>query len=74
MVFDLKIYKYYMEKYDEILNEIEFMCRRNKSFDIIYKDFEAQKICYLPFTLFLLKPIQRLLYYKYILESTPLLT
>ena len=74
MVFDLKIYKYYMEKYDEILNEIEFMCRRNKSFDTIYKVFEAQKICYLPFTLFLLKPIQRLLYYKYILESTPLLT
>jgi hypothetical protein len=65
----LKVYKYYMEKYDDILNEIEFMCRKNKRFEILYRDFETQKICYLPFTLFLLKPIQRMLYYKTILES-----
>jgi FERM/RhoGEF/pleckstrin domain protein 2 len=58
-----------MEKYDEMLNELEFLCKKNKRFDNLYKDFETQKICYLPFTMFLLKPIQRLLYYKYTLES-----
>ena len=52
-----------------MLNELELVCRKNKRFDLMYRDFEVQKICYLPFTLFLLKPIQRILHYKLLFES-----
>jgi FERM/RhoGEF/pleckstrin domain protein 2 len=52
-----------------MLNELELVCRKNKKFDMSYKDFETQKICYLPFTLFLLKPVQRILHYKLLFES-----
>lgn len=34
----------------------------------MYKEFELQKVCYLPLNTFLLKPIQRLMHYKLILE------
>ena len=64
-----KYYKNYIEKYDEMLSELELVCRTKKRFDLLYRDFEVQKICYLPFTLFLLKPIQRILHYKILFES-----
>ena len=57
-----------MDKYDDILAELEFTSKRNKKFDCLVKDFEAQKICYLPFTMFLLKPIQRVINYKLLFE------
>ena len=66
----IKNYRNYIEKYDEILNELESACKRNKKFDTLFKDFESQKSCYLPFTMFLLKPIQRLIHYKTLVEST----
>jgi len=65
----LKNYRTYIEKYEEILNELEAACKKNKKFDALFKDFEAQKVCYLPFTLFLMKPIQRLIHYKNLCES-----
>ncbi|POI23880.1 hypothetical protein CIB84_012371, partial [Bambusicola thoracicus] len=34
---------------------------------MVYKEFELQKVCYLPLNTFLLKPIQRLMHYKLIL-------
>jgi FERM/RhoGEF/pleckstrin domain protein 2 len=52
-----------------MLSELELVCRTKKRFDLLYRDFEVQKICYLPFTLFLLKPIQRILHYKILFES-----
>ena len=52
-----------------MLNEIELTCRTKKRFDSLYREFEIQKICYLPLTLFLLKPIQRILHYKILFES-----
>lgn len=45
------------------------MSRKNKKFDALYKEFETQKKCYLPLTMFLLKPIQRILHYKLLFES-----
>lgn len=32
------------------------------------RDFEQQRVCYLPFNVFLLRPLHRLLHYKLILE------
>ncbi|CAF1647999.1 unnamed protein product, partial [Rotaria sordida] len=38
----------------------------NRRFDIIYKEFESEKFCYLSF---LFKPLQRLLHYEYLFEK-----
>jgi FERM/RhoGEF/pleckstrin domain protein 2 len=62
-------YRTFIEKYEDILNELDQACKKNKRFESLYKDFESQKICYLPFTMFLLKPIQRLIHYKLLIES-----
>ena len=40
-------------------------CRR---FEQLYRDFEAEKVCYLPFSAFVLKPLYRLHHYLKILE------
>jgi len=58
-----------MEHHEHILTELELALKRSKQFELLYKDFEAQKVCYLPLNTFLLKPAQRLLHYKLILES-----
>ncbi|XP_070539009.1 FERM, ARHGEF and pleckstrin domain-containing protein 2-like isoform X2 [Ptychodera flava] len=65
---EIKLYTGYMQKHDEILTELEMATRRSKKFELVYKEFELQKVCYLPFNTFLLKPVQRLLHYKLILE------
>ncbi|XP_077987810.1 FERM, ARHGEF and pleckstrin domain-containing protein 2-like isoform X2 [Glandiceps talaboti] len=65
---EIKLYTGYMQKHDEILTELEMATRRSKKFEMVYKEFELQKVCYLPFNTFLLKPVQRLLHYKLILE------
>lgn len=64
-----KFYTFYIQKYDLILNELEQLCKKNKKFDAIYKEFESLKICYLPFSFFLFKPIQRVIHYKILIES-----
>jgi hypothetical protein len=43
--------------------------KHNRRFDIIYKEFESDKFCYLSFISFLIKPLQRLLHYEYLFES-----
>lgn len=65
----LKVYNKYLEKLEEILNQVENLVRKNKSFETFYREFEVQKVCYLPFNTFLLKPLQRLLHYQLILDS-----
>lgn len=62
-------YNFYILKYDLILNELEHLCKKNKKFDAVFKEFESLKICYLPFSLFLFKPIQRIVHYKILIES-----
>ena len=34
----------------------------------VYRDFEMQKVCYLPLTTLLLKPLHRVLHYQLLLE------
>uniref|UniRef100_A0A8K9UAP9 FERM, ARHGEF and pleckstrin domain-containing protein 2 n=1 Tax=Oncorhynchus mykiss TaxID=8022 RepID=A0A8K9UAP9_ONCMY len=55
-------------KHDEVLTELEKATKRLKKLETVYKEFELQKVCYLPLNTFLLKPIQRLMHYKLILE------
>ncbi|XP_053160683.1 FERM, ARHGEF and pleckstrin domain-containing protein 2 isoform X2 [Hemicordylus capensis] len=57
----------YLQKHDEILMELEKATKRIKKLEMVYKEFELQKVCYLPLNTFLLKPIQRLMHYKLIL-------
>ena len=64
----LQVYSAYLENQDEIINELEFTLSRSREFEEMYRDFEGNKQCYLPLNTFLLKPAQRLLHYKLILE------
>uniref|UniRef100_A0A8C3LPZ8 FERM, ARH/RhoGEF and pleckstrin domain protein 2 n=1 Tax=Chrysolophus pictus TaxID=9089 RepID=A0A8C3LPZ8_CHRPC len=57
----------YLQKHDEVLTELEKATKRLKKLEMVYKEFELQKVCYLPLNTFLLKPIQRLMHYKLIL-------
>jgi FERM/RhoGEF/pleckstrin domain protein 2 len=64
----LQHYRAYVDRYEDILGELDATCKKNKRFYTLFKDFEAQKACYLPFTMFLIKPIQRLIHYKLLFE------
>uniref|UniRef100_A0A8C1FSJ3 FERM, ARHGEF and pleckstrin domain-containing protein 2 n=1 Tax=Cyprinus carpio carpio TaxID=630221 RepID=A0A8C1FSJ3_CYPCA len=64
----LKEFIGYLQKHDEVLTELEKATKRVKKLETVYKEFELQKVCYLPLNTFLLKPIQRLMHYKLILE------
>ncbi|CAL8392798.1 unnamed protein product [Boreogadus saida] len=64
----LKEFTGYLQKHDEVLTELEKASRRVKKLEAVYKEFELQKVCYLPLNTFLLKPIQRLMHFKLILE------
>ncbi|NXL50764.1 FARP2 protein, partial [Podilymbus podiceps] len=63
----LKEFTSYLQKYDEVLTELEKATKSLKKLEMVYKEFELQKVCYLPLNTFLLKPIQRLMHYKLIL-------
>uniref|UniRef100_A0A3Q3AGH6 FERM, ARHGEF and pleckstrin domain-containing protein 2 n=1 Tax=Kryptolebias marmoratus TaxID=37003 RepID=A0A3Q3AGH6_KRYMA len=64
----LKEFTTFLQKHDEVLTELEKASKRLKKLETVYKEFELQKVCYLPLNTFLLKPIQRLMHYKLILE------
>lgn len=68
LYFSLQSYRHFLDRQEDILNELEQGCKRSRKFEQVYRDFEAQKVCYLPLNTFLLKPGQRLLHYKLILE------
>ncbi|XP_078419649.1 FERM, ARHGEF and pleckstrin domain-containing protein 2 isoform X3 [Cetorhinus maximus] len=64
----LKEFASFLQKHDEVLTELEKATKQSKKLENVYKEFELQKVCYLPLNTFLLKPIQRLMHYKLILE------
>lgn len=64
----LKEFTSCLKKHDQVLTELEKCTKRSKKLEGVYKEFELQKVCYLPLNTFLLKPIQRLMHYKLILE------
>ncbi|EDO33626.1 predicted protein [Nematostella vectensis] len=64
----IKRYVHHLKKHDEVMLELEAATKKFKQFELAYKEFETQKICYLPLNAFLLKPSQRLLHYRFLLE------
>uniref|UniRef100_A0A665T969 FERM, ARHGEF and pleckstrin domain-containing protein 1 n=1 Tax=Echeneis naucrates TaxID=173247 RepID=A0A665T969_ECHNA len=56
----------HLQKHSECLVELERACSRKV--ETVCRDFEQQRVCYLPFNIFLLRPLHRLLHYKLILE------
>ncbi|XP_075151472.1 FERM, ARHGEF and pleckstrin domain-containing protein 2-like [Haematobia irritans] len=64
----LPIYDEYAQTLVDILECLNEMFENDNRFQQIYKDFEQQKICYLPIGELLMKPMQRMLHYQLILE------
>ncbi|KAM7375252.1 hypothetical protein PAMA_014376 [Pampus argenteus] len=58
----------HLQKHSECLVELERACRSSRKVEALCREFEQQRVCYLPFNIFLLRPLHRLLHYKLILE------
>ncbi|MEQ2284653.1 FERM, ARHGEF and pleckstrin domain-containing protein 1, partial [Ameca splendens] len=57
-----------MPKQSEILLELEKACKASHRVENLCRDFELQKVCYIPLNVFVLRPLHRLIHYKQILE------
>ncbi|XP_066941559.1 FERM, ARHGEF and pleckstrin domain-containing protein 1 isoform X5 [Macrobrachium rosenbergii] len=64
----LELYEQYLEGHYAILEGLESSFRKNRRFEQVYRDFEMQKVCYLPLTSFILKPLHRLQHYHLLLD------
>ncbi|XP_034232731.1 FERM, ARHGEF and pleckstrin domain-containing protein 1-like isoform X2 [Thrips palmi] len=64
----LQLYGRYLDEHYSVLECLDHAFRQNPQFEQVYRDFELQKVCYLPLTAFILKPLQRLLHYETLLE------
>ncbi|XP_051993179.1 FERM, ARHGEF and pleckstrin domain-containing protein 1-like isoform X3 [Xyrauchen texanus] len=64
----LKLLTAHLQKHSEALLELEKTCRSSRKLEGLCRDFELQKVCYLPLNIFFLRPLHRLLHYKQILE------
>ncbi|TPP63679.1 FERM and pleckstrin domain containing protein, partial [Fasciola gigantica] len=64
----LQLYQNYLNDVEHLILDIEAAIRVNPILDEVMRNFEAQKFCYLPFYVFLLKPMHRLLQYRVTLE------
>ena len=62
-------YTRYIETHPVVLDKLEQTLHKNPKFEQVYRDFEMQKVCYLPLTTLLLKPLHRVLHYQLLLES-----
>ncbi|XP_014262153.1 FERM, ARHGEF and pleckstrin domain-containing protein 1-like [Cimex lectularius] len=58
----LPLYEEYIQEHQNVLKGLSQDLTR-EDFERVYTDFEKNKMCYLPLTLFILKPIQRLIHY-----------
>ncbi|XP_047707589.1 FERM, ARHGEF and pleckstrin domain-containing protein 1 isoform X2 [Prionailurus viverrinus] len=55
-------------KHSEALEALETGIRSSRRLESLCRDFELQKVCYLPLNTFLLRPLHRLMHYKQVLE------
>ena len=62
-------YNKYIDTHLVVLEKLEQTFHKNQRFEQVYRDFEMQKVCYLPLTTLLLKPLHRVLHYQLLLES-----
>uniref|UniRef100_A0A8C7XAD0 FERM, ARHGEF and pleckstrin domain-containing protein 1 n=1 Tax=Oryzias sinensis TaxID=183150 RepID=A0A8C7XAD0_9TELE len=58
-----------LSKQSEVLLKLEKACKASRRMDSLCRDFELQKVCYVPLNVFILRPLHRLVHYKQILES-----
>uniref|UniRef100_A0A674DZM8 FERM, ARHGEF and pleckstrin domain-containing protein 1 n=1 Tax=Salmo trutta TaxID=8032 RepID=A0A674DZM8_SALTR len=58
----------HLQKHSEALVELEKACRGSRRLEVLVRDFELQKVCYIPLNVFILRPLHRLMHYKQILE------
>ncbi|TNN54519.1 FERM, RhoGEF and pleckstrin domain-containing protein 1 [Liparis tanakae] len=57
-----------LHKQCEVLLELEKACRASRRLEGLCRDFELQKVCYVPLNVFILRPLHRLSHYQQILE------
>ncbi|XP_033984561.1 FERM, ARHGEF and pleckstrin domain-containing protein 1 [Trematomus bernacchii] len=57
-----------LHKQSEVLLELEKATRGSHRLEGLCRDFELQKVCYVPLNVFILRPLHRLSHYKQILE------
>uniref|UniRef100_A0A3Q4BWR8 FERM, ARHGEF and pleckstrin domain-containing protein 1 n=1 Tax=Mola mola TaxID=94237 RepID=A0A3Q4BWR8_MOLML len=57
-----------LHKQSEALLELEKACRSSRRLEGLCREFELQKVCYIPLNVFILRPLHRLIHYKQILE------
>ncbi|XP_021037422.1 FERM, ARHGEF and pleckstrin domain-containing protein 1 isoform X1 [Mus caroli] len=55
-------------KHSEALEALETSIKGSRRLEHFCRDFELQKVCYLPLNTFLLRPLHRLMHYKHVLE------
>ncbi|XP_067392985.1 FERM, ARHGEF and pleckstrin domain-containing protein 1 isoform X5 [Emydura macquarii macquarii] len=58
----------HLRKHNEVLVELENGIKNSRKLENLCRDFELQKVCYLPLNTFLLRPLHRLMHYKQIME------
>lgn len=56
------------QRHYEVLMELEKAIKNSRKLEILCRDFEQEKVCYLPLNMFLLRPLHRLMHYKQIME------
>ena len=56
-----------LEKLERVLSDPN-VSPGNFRFGQVFRDFESQKVCYLPLTTLILKPLHRILHYELLLE------
>ncbi|TEA31683.1 hypothetical protein DBR06_SOUSAS22610014 [Sousa chinensis] len=64
----LKTLTRHFQRLHEVLTELEAASRRLRRLEALRRDFELQRVCYLPLNAFLLKPLQRLRHYRLLLR------
>ncbi|XP_076363277.1 FERM, ARHGEF and pleckstrin domain-containing protein 2-like [Tachypleus tridentatus] len=64
----IELYICYIENLPLVLENLNIAYRNNQHFEQVYREFELQKVCYLPLTSFLLRPAHRLLHYSLLLH------
>ncbi|KAL0281562.1 UNVERIFIED_CONTAM: hypothetical protein PYX00_002510 [Menopon gallinae] len=64
----LPSYMKYLDNHLLILERLDAAFRKNRKFEQLYRDFELQRVCYLPLSSFILKPLQRLMHYHNLLS------
>lgn len=62
-----KVYQL-IENGEDLVRSIENACSESERFDEVCREFELQKVCYIPITRFLLQPMQRVLHYTMLIE------